>query len=74
LEAVVLCLLGGLIGVLVGAGASWAVSHFTGWPIFIGLDTVLFAMAFAAAIGVFFGWYPARKAARLAPVEALTVE
>src|SRR3954451_17567364 len=73
-EAVVLCVLGGLIGLVVGTGAAWAVAKLAGWPIFLGTDAILFAVFFAASIGIFFGYYPARKAARLEPVEALRSE
>jgi putative ABC transport system permease protein len=73
-EATTLCTLGGLIGIALGAGASWAVARLAGWPIFLELDAMLFAVGFAAAVGIFFGYYPARKAARLEPVEALRLE
>ncbi|MFL5034283.1 MAG: ABC transporter permease, partial [Microvirga sp.] len=73
-EAVTLCVLGGLIGLVVGTGAAWAVAKLAGWPIFLGTDAILFAVFFAASIGIFFGYYPARKAARLEPVEALRSE
>ena len=73
-EAVTLCVLGGLIGLVVGTGAAWAVAKLAGWPIFLGTDAILFAVLFAASIGIFFGYYPARKAARLEPVEALRSE
>jgi putative ABC transport system permease protein len=73
-EAVTLCVLGGLIGLVVGTGAAWAVAKLAGWPIFLGTDAILFAVVFAASIGIFFGYYPARKAARLEPVEALRSE
>jgi putative ABC transport system permease protein len=73
-EAVVLCVLGGLIGLVLGIGSAWAVAKLAGWPIFLGPDAVGFAVIFAASIGIFFGYYPARKAARLEPVEALRSE
>jgi putative ABC transport system permease protein len=73
-EAVTLCLFGGLVGIAIGCGVSIAVARLAGWPIFLGLEAVMFAVGFAAAIGVFFGYYPARKAARLEPAEALRSE
>src|SRR3954454_23096277 len=73
-EATTLCVLGGLLGIVLGAGTSWLVAQFASWPIFLGADAVLFAVVFAASIGVFFGYYPARKAARLDPVVALRAE
>jgi putative ABC transport system permease protein len=73
-EAVTLCLFGGLVGIAIGCGVSIAVARLAGWPIFLGLEAVIFAVGFAAAIGVFFGYYPARKAARLEPAEALRSE
>jgi putative ABC transport system permease protein len=73
-EAVTLCVVGGLIGLGLGIGAAWAVARFAGWPIFLGTDAIAFAVLFAASIGIFFGYYPARKAARLEPIEALRSE
>jgi putative ABC transport system permease protein len=73
-EAVTLCLLGGLIGVAVGVGASLAIAEIAGWRVLLGPMPIAIAVGFAAAIGVFFGWYPARKAASLDPIEALRYE
>ena len=73
-EAVTLSLIGGLIGVALGTGTSLAIGSFLGWPVLLSPEAIGLAVAFAFVIGVFFGFYPARKAARLNPVEALRFE
>ena len=73
-EAVTLSLIGGLIGVALGVGAAVAIANVAGWRVALSPEAVALAVAFAFAIGVFFGFYPARKAARLNPVEALRFE
>jgi len=73
-EAIVLSLAGGAIGILVGFGTSYAVSHVMQWSTVVTLRSVLLSFGVAAATGVFFGFYPARKAAALDPIEALRYE
>ena len=73
-EAVVLSLAGGAIGVALGFAASMAVSRIMGWPAVVTSEAVLMSFGFAAAVGVFFGFYPARKAAALDPIAALRYE
>ena len=73
-EAVTLSLIGGLVGVALGIGASMLIAELAGWRIMLSPEAVGLAVAFAFVIGVFFGFYPARKAARLKPVEALRFE
>jgi putative ABC transport system permease protein len=73
-EAVTLSLIGGLAGVALGIGGSLLIAELAGWRIVISPEAVGLAVAFAFVIGVFFGFYPARKAARLNPVEALRFE
>jgi putative ABC transport system permease protein len=73
-EAIVLSLAGGAIGVGLGFGASWAVSNLMQWSAVVTSGAVLLSFGCAAAIGIFFGFYPARKAAALDPIEALRFE
>lgn len=73
-EAVTLCLLGGIIGITLGILGSWLVSILADWPTVVSLYSVLLAAGFSAAIGIFFGYYPARKAAGLNPIDALRFE
>ncbi len=74
IEAVVLSLLGGLTGVAVGVASSGIISNVLSWPTVISPLAIAVAVVFSIAVGVFFGFYPARKAARLDPIEALRYE
>ncbi|MCA3247502.1 MAG: ABC transporter permease [Azospirillum sp.] len=71
IEATALSVLGGAAGVLAGIAIAAGVAMQAGWPLVIGLETVVLAVAFSALVGMFFGWYPAHRAARLDPIEAL---
>ncbi|RPJ76512.1 MAG: FtsX-like permease family protein, partial [Acidobacteria bacterium] len=73
-EAVVLSLIGGMVGIGLGYGLSRGLTQFLQWPTFVSLDAVAVAFGFAAATGIFFGFYPARKASALDPIEALRFE
>jgi putative ABC transport system permease protein len=66
--------LGGVIGVALGTGCALLVGRYAGWAITISPSTALVALGFAAAVGIFFGLYPARQAAALNPIEALRYE
>ena len=74
IEAVTLSVCGGLIGIALGVGGARALSANFGWSTLVSLNSIMMAFAFSVAIGVFFGFYPARKAARLDPIEALRYE
>ena len=74
IEAILLSVTGGIIGVVLGIGASYAVKMFAHWPIYIELWSIIMSFAVCTFTGVFFGWYPAKKAARLDPIEAIRYE
>lgn len=74
IESVLLSVTGGLIGVIVGIGAAVGINVFAHWPIQIQPWSVLLSFAVCSATGIFFGWYPAKKAASLAPIEAIRYE
>ena len=73
-EALVLCLLGGGVGILLGSGISMAIARFAGWQTIVSPDAIAVAFAFSAGVGLFFGIWPARKAANLNPIDALRYE
>jgi putative ABC transport system permease protein len=66
--------LGGLIGIAIGFGTAQSISHFVGWPTTVPPIYVIGSFVFSAAVGVFFGLYPAKKAAALDPIDALRYE
>jgi putative ABC transport system permease protein len=74
MEAIVLSLLGGVVGIIFGVSGSSIVSKLAGWPTFVTVNSILLAVVFSMAVGVFFGYYPARKASLLHPIEALRYE
>jgi putative ABC transport system permease protein len=74
IEAVTLSLIGGIIGIALGLGGSRAISYFAEWRTLVNPESIVIAFGFAAGIGIFFGFYPARKASRLDPIEALRYE
>jgi len=74
IEAVVLCLCGGLMGIFLGRGASFCLHYFLKWPTEISLLAIFAAITVSAGVGIIFGYYPAWKASRLDPIEALRYE
>ena len=74
IEAVVLSLMGGTLGILLGIASSEILSRINDWPTLVSPVAIIVAFLFSGAVGVFFGWYPARRAARLDPITALRHE
>ena len=74
IEAVVLCLMGGFIGIVLGRGAALSVNYILHWPIEISIAAIVAAITVSAGVGIVFGYYPAWKASRLDPIEALRYE
>ena len=74
IEAILLSVTGGIIGVLLGVGVSYGINALAKWPIYIQPWSIVMSFAVCTLTGVFFGWYPAKKAARLDPIEAIRYE
>ena len=73
-EAILLSLMGGIIGIVLGIGLTSFISYFTGWPTPVSFNAILIAFIFASGVGIFFVLYPARKASRMNPIDALRYE
>ena len=73
-EALVMSFTGGILGIATGIGVSRLISKLQGWSVTVSPLSILLGFGFSAAIGIFFGWYPARKAASLKPIDALRYE
>ena len=73
-ESIILSLIGGVIGILFGLLLSYVASHFLSWPYVVSKSAIAISFLVCAATGIFFGWYPAKKAANLDPINALRYE
>jgi putative ABC transport system permease protein len=74
IEAIIISVTGGIIGVIVGCAATWAVSFLAGWPTTIMASSIILSFAVCTVTGIFFGWVPAMKASNLDPIEAIRYE
>src|SRR5215469_7783729 len=74
MESVVLSLAGGILGIIFGLGSSYLITQTLGWPVLISPIVIALTVLFSMTMGVFFGFYPARRAAQLDPIEALRYE
>ena len=74
IEAILISITGGLLGVILGLGATVFIEKFLHWPTSVALYSIIISFAVCAVTGIFFGWYPARKASSLDPITALRYE
>jgi ABC-type antimicrobial peptide transport system permease subunit len=74
IESIVVSVIGGMVGIILGVALSLAIPAFLGWPTLVSMMAIIGSVLFSAAVGIFFGYYPARKAASLDPIEALRYE
>lgn len=74
IEALTLTIIGGVIGILFGSLLSYAVVNVVGWQLYFSWSAIVISLGFSAFVGIFFGWYPAAKASKLDPIEALSYE
>jgi putative ABC transport system permease protein len=74
IEATTLSTIGGALGIGLGAGAAYLVAQLAGWPSLVSTNAIIIAVGFSALVGIFFGFYPAQRAAKLDPIEALRRE
>jgi ABC-type antimicrobial peptide transport system permease subunit len=73
-EAIMLCLLGGALGIVCGLGGSFLIWYYAHWPVEVSVEAIIASVVVSAAVGVTFGFYPAWKASRLDPIDALRYE
>ena len=73
-EATTLSTIGGVLGILLGALGTWLIANLAGWRVELSILSIFLAVGFSAMIGIFFGYYPARKAAAMQPIQALRYE
>ena len=74
IESVTLSSVGGIIGILFGITVTFLIVHFVQWPFILSVFSIIISFLFSAAVGIFFGYYPARKASNLKPIDALRYE
>ena len=74
IEAVIISVTGGIIGVILGIGSSLIIKYGIGWPVYVQVYSVVLSFLVCTITGIFFGWYPAQKASRLNPIDAIRYE
>jgi putative ABC transport system permease protein len=73
-EAITLSTIGGIVGILLGGLGTWMIAELAAWPVQLSVLSIVLAVGFSAAIGIFFGYYPARRASSMQPIQALRYE